>query len=68
MPRISTRNTVWISPVSQNYEGPRTPYGDPYHGYWIADASKLNSRFGSADDLKALSDELHRRGMYVHTL
>ncbi|RDX42676.1 alpha-amylase [Lentinus brumalis] len=56
---------VWISPVSQNYEGPRTPYGDPYHGYWIADATKLNSRFGSADDLKALSDELHRRGMFL---
>ncbi|KAI1790754.1 alpha-amylase [Ganoderma leucocontextum] len=56
---------VWISPVSQNYEGPRTPYGDPYHGYWIADASKLNSRFGSADDLKALSDEVHRRGMLL---
>lgn len=56
---------VWISPVSQNYEGPRTPYGDPYHGYWISDASKLNSRFGTADDLKALSDELHARGMYA---
>ncbi|KAI0637259.1 alpha-amylase [Trametes polyzona] len=56
---------IWISPVSQNYEGPRTPYGDPYHGYWIADATKLNSRFGTAEDLKALSDELHRRGMYL---
>jgi alpha-amylase len=56
---------VWISPVSQNYEGPRTPYGDPYHGYWIADASQLNSRFGTSNDLKALSAELHRRGMSV---
>ncbi|KAG1748968.1 glycoside hydrolase family 13 protein [Suillus paluster] len=56
---------VWISPVSQNYEGPPTPYGDPYHGYWIADATKLNSHFGTSDDLKALSDELHRRGMYL---
>ncbi|CDO69036.1 Glycoside Hydrolase Family 13 protein [Trametes cinnabarina] len=56
---------IWISPVSQNYQGPRTPYGDPYHGYWIADASKLNDRFGTADDLKALSDELHSRGMYL---
>ncbi|KAG2080264.1 glycoside hydrolase family 13 protein [Suillus cothurnatus] len=56
---------VWISPVSQNYEGPSTPYGDPYHGYWIADASQLNSRFGTSDDLKNLSDELHRRGMYL---
>ncbi|KAJ8584457.1 glycoside hydrolase family 13 protein [Rhizopogon salebrosus TDB-379] len=56
---------VWISPVSQNYEGPTTPYGDAYHGYWIADATKLNSRFGTSDDLKALSNELHRRGMYL---
>ncbi|KAG2048742.1 glycoside hydrolase family 13 protein [Suillus hirtellus] len=56
---------VWISPVSQNYEGPATPYGDPYHGYWIADASQLNSRFGTSDDLKGLSEELHRRGMYL---
>lgn len=58
--------TVWISPVSQNYQGPSTPYGDAYHGYWIADATQLNDKFGTADDLKALSDELHRRGMYVH--
>ncbi|KAH7927724.1 glycoside hydrolase family 13 protein [Leucogyrophana mollusca] len=56
---------LWISPVSQNYEGPSTPYGDAYHGYWIADASQLNHRFGTSDDLKALSDELHRRGMYL---
>lgn len=56
---------VWISPISQNYQGPRTPYGDPYHGYWIADAAQLNDKFGTADDLKALSDEIHRRGMYV---
>ncbi|KAJ3528036.1 hypothetical protein NM688_g8046 [Phlebia brevispora] len=56
---------VWISPVSQNYQGPRTAYGDPYHGYWIADVTQLNERFGTADDLKALSDEIHRRGMYL---
>ncbi|KIP10336.1 glycoside hydrolase family 13 protein [Phlebiopsis gigantea 11061_1 CR5-6] len=56
---------IWISPVSQNYDGPRSAYGDAYHGYWIADASRLNDRFGTADDLKALSDEVHRRGMYL---
>lgn len=54
---------VWISPVSKNYEGERTPYGDPYHGYWISDASQLNDKFGTSDDLKALSNELHKRGM-----
>lgn len=56
---------IWISPVNQNYQGPRTAYGDPYHGYWMADVSQLNSRFGTADDLKALSAELHRRNMFL---
>jgi hypothetical protein len=56
---------IWISPVSQNYVGPRTPYGDPYHGYWVQDASQLNARFGSADDLKALVAAVHQRGMYI---
>ncbi|TFK42785.1 glycoside hydrolase family 13 protein [Crucibulum laeve] len=56
---------IWISPVNQNYEGPRSAYGDPYHGYWMADVSKLNDRFGTADDLKALSAELHKRDMYL---
>lgn len=32
-------------------------------GYWIADASQLNDRFGTSDDLKNLSAELHKRGM-----
>ena len=61
--RLVSPPLVWISPVSQNYEGPRTAYGDAYHGYWIADATQLNARFGTADDLKALSDALHSRGM-----
>ncbi|TFK98888.1 alpha-amylase [Pterulicium gracile] len=56
---------IWISPVNQNYQGPRTAYGDPYHGYWMADITKLNDRFGKAEDLKALIDELHRRDMYI---
>ncbi|KAL0947268.1 hypothetical protein HGRIS_013390 [Hohenbuehelia grisea] len=56
---------IWISPVNQNYQGPRTPYGDPYHGYWIQDNTQLNEKFGTAEDLKALSDEVHRRGMYL---
>ena len=60
-----TRYTVWISPVNQNYDGERSAYGDAYHGYWIKDISKLNDRFGTADDLKALSDELHKRDMYL---
>lgn len=37
----------------------------PYHGYWIADVTKLNARFGTAEDLHALVDALHQRGMYI---
>lgn len=51
--------------MSQNYDGPRTPYGDAYHGYWIQDATQLNSKFGTVDDLKALTKEVHKRGMYI---
>lgn len=53
-----------FSPVNQNIPGP-TAYGDPYHGYWIADITQLNDRFGTADDLKQLSNELHQRDMYL---
>lgn len=56
---------MWISPVSKNYDGPRTKYGDAYTGYWVTDVSQLNSHFGSADNLKALSAEIHRRGMFL---
>ncbi|KIK63779.1 glycoside hydrolase family 13 protein [Collybiopsis luxurians FD-317 M1] len=56
---------VWISPVQQNWLGQRTPYGDPYHGYWIQDSTQLNLKFGTADDLKALSAEIHKRNMYL---
>lgn len=51
--------------MSQNYKGPTTPYGDPYHGYWVADATLLNDRFGTSNDFKSLSRELHNRGMSV---
>ena len=50
--------------MNQNIED-HTAYGDAYHGYWIDDIKKLNSRFGTPDDLKALSAELHKRDMYL---
>lgn len=33
--------------------------------YWTEDPSTLNSHFGSEADLKSLSDELHKRSMYL---
>ncbi|OBT84877.1 hypothetical protein VE02_05923 [Pseudogymnoascus sp. 03VT05] len=55
---------VWISPVVKNIVN-KTADGAAYHGYWADDIYQLNANFGTADDLKNLSDELHARGMYL---
>ncbi|KAI0713053.1 glycoside hydrolase family 13 protein [Cerioporus squamosus] len=57
-------DAIWISPVVANLEG-NTSYGQAYHGYWTQDINSLNSKFGTADDLKALSAALHNRSMYL---
>ena len=55
---------VQISPVDKNI-AEDTEYGEAYHGYWPLDKYSINTNFGSADDLKRLSQELHNRGMYL---
>jgi len=54
---------VWISPIVRNVD--RTDYQDGYHGYWAADFTELNPRFGSLDDLRELVREAHRRDMKI---
>ena len=49
----------------QNIPAGDTTIGDPYHGYWQNDIDSLNSYFGTADDLRALSDALHAKEMYL---
>ncbi|KAJ9107504.1 hypothetical protein QFC21_000960 [Naganishia friedmannii] len=49
---------IWISPVVENEE-------DGYHGYYTLNHDKVNLNFGTAEDLKALSNALHERGMYL---
>jgi len=53
---------IWISPITFQIQT-WTPYGQPWHGYWQQDLYKLNSAFGTADDLRALAKALHDRGM-----
>ncbi|KAF2166522.1 glycoside hydrolase family 13 protein [Zasmidium cellare ATCC 36951] len=55
---------IWISPVVKNPIA-STQDGNSYHGYWAQDAYALNPKFGTSADLKALSNELHSRGMYL---
>jgi alpha-amylase len=53
---------VWISPIVHNIAGVAT-YGDAYMGFWADDIYAVNQHFGTAADLRALSDALHARGM-----
>lgn len=55
---------IQISPITENLPQD-TIYGEAFHGYWPQDIYSLNSNFGTADDLKNLSTELHNRGMYL---
>jgi alpha-amylase len=50
--------------VTKNIED-HTGYGHAYHGYWQEDIYSVNPHFGTAEDLLALSDALHARGMFL---
>ena len=51
-------DAIWISPVVDNLAG-------GYHGYWAANWEKINSNFGTEDDLKSLVKAAHAKGIYV---
>ncbi|CAN8099783.1 unnamed protein product [Discula destructiva] len=55
---------IWISPLTEQLSG-NSADGESYHGYWQQDINAVNSAFGSASDLIALSAALHSRGMYL---
>lgn len=54
---------LWISPIVMN----DTDFlgMDGYHGYWPHDFEKTEPHFGSAEKLKELVDEAHKRGMKI---
>jgi hypothetical protein len=62
-----TDSQIWISPVTFNFEG-TSAYGQAYHGFWQQDLYRVNSNFGTAQDLKNLAAALHARGMVKHLI
>jgi len=59
---------LWITPLVKNIDGFVTGAGFPdwaYHGYWADDFERLDSRFGSEEQLKQLVDACHARGIKV---
>ena len=51
-------DAIWISPVIDNVEG-------GYHGYWAKNWEKVNSHFGSEQDLKNLVEAAHAKNIWV---
>jgi len=49
---------IWISPIPENM-------GNDYHGYAALDWNKVNSHFGSEQDLKDLVSSAHEKGIWV---
>jgi len=59
---------LWINPLVQNIPEFVTGAGFPdwaYHGYWADDFTRLDARFGTPQDLRALVDACHARGIKV---
>ncbi len=54
--------TIWLSPIFAMRTEKFFGHG-AFHGYWVEDFGRIEPRFGDEALLKALSDELHRRGM-----
>lgn len=51
-------DAIWISPIVDNIDG-------GYHGYWARNWEGVNTNFGSKDDLKALVNAAHSKGIWV---
>jgi glycosidase len=52
--------TVWLNPVQEN----RMP-GGSYHGYAITDFYNIDPRFGTNDQFKKLTANMHQKGLKV---
>jgi alpha-amylase len=61
-------NALWITPFVEQIhgsvdEGTGKSYG--FHGYWTRDWTAVDPAFGTADELRAVVAEAHRRGIRV---
>lgn len=57
-------DAIWISPITKQLEQ-RTGDNESYHGYWQQNLYTVNEHFGSPQDLVELSQELHKRDMFL---
>ncbi len=61
-------NAIWLTPVVEQIHGATdegTGVTYAYHGYWAKDWTALDSNFGTKDDLKALVEAAHKKGIRI---
>ncbi len=62
---------IWISPVDQNpdghFAGSNNQRYTGYHGYWPSAPRTTQKRFGTLEELRAMTDAAHARGIRVIT-
>lgn len=58
-------DAIWITPVVLQVDWSDRWKGSGYHGYWAADFWKIDPHYGTEDDLRVLSNELHKRQMLL---
>ncbi|HEU4667254.1 MAG TPA: alpha-amylase family glycosyl hydrolase [Arthrobacter sp.] len=58
--------SIWLTPSFKNKAVQTEDNSAGYHGYWITDFTQIDPHLGTNDELKALIDEAHTRGMKVY--
>jgi glycosidase len=56
---------VWITPPVANMWWDPLQQSGGFHGYWARDLKHVDEHLGTLATYQALSDALHRRGMYL---
>ena len=56
---------VWTTPLVANQWWSEATQYSGYHGYWATDFSQIDAHAGDMQTYQRLSDQLHRRGMYL---
>lgn len=59
---------IWLGPIYKNkpVQGPPGDESAGYHGYWITDFTRVDPHYGDDDDMRALVEAAHKRGMKVY--
>ncbi|SKC50310.1 pullulanase-type alpha-1,6-glucosidase [Krasilnikoviella flava] len=59
---------IWLTPsfLNRPVQGTGADASAGYHGYWITDFTRIDPHLGTNDELRALIDEAHAKGIKVY--